>query len=197
MSNVATFYHNNAQVYPDVAYLAEFLAVNYSLDDQVIDGKFKDIGIEAVTLPDVEANWTVLESKRANTILYVGDTGKKIVRNGDQSSIDWRTDSWINICNFISELEIETLNVFLRNKKVAYTPAGQNLLISAVSKIGKNTPKTALLPTEKNKTMLQKTACLWCLRLRLFRKKFLKPHRHNAKPVLAHQSKSMSMTAVL
>lgn len=141
MSNVATFYHNNAQVYPDVAYLAEFLAVNYSLDDQVIDGKFKDIGIEAVTLPDVEANWTVLESKRANTILYVGDTGKKIVRNGDQSSIDWRTDSWINICNFISELEIETLNVFLRNKKVAYTPAGQNLLISAASKIGKKYTK--------------------------------------------------------
>lgn len=78
MSNVATFYHNNAQVYPDVAYLAEFLAVNYSLDDQVIDGKFKDIGIEAVTLPDVEANWTVLENKRANTILYVGDTGKRL-----------------------------------------------------------------------------------------------------------------------
>jgi hypothetical protein len=141
IANVATFYHDNAQIYPDVAYLAEFLAVNYSLDDQVIDGKYKDIGIVAVNLPDVEANWTVLESKRANTILYVGDTGKKCVRNGDQSSIDWRTDSWINICNFISELEIETLNVFLRNKKVAYTPSGQNLLISAASKIGKKYTK--------------------------------------------------------
>lgn len=141
IANTSTFYHDNAQLYPDVAYLAEFLAVNYSLDDQVIDGKFKDIGIEAVNLPDVETNWTVLESKRGNTILYIGDTGKKCVRNGDQSSIDWRTDSWVNICNFISELEIETLNVFLRNKKVAYTPAGQNLLISAASKIGKKYTK--------------------------------------------------------
>ena len=141
IANTSTFYHDNAQVYPDVAYLAEFLAVNYSLDDQVIDGKFKDIGIEAVNLPDVETNWTVLESKRGNTILYVGDTGKKIVRNGDQSSVDWRTDSWVNICNFISELEIETLNVFLRNKKVPYTPAGQNLLVSAASKIGKKYTK--------------------------------------------------------
>lgn len=136
IENTSTFYDDNAQVYPDVAYLAEFLSVNYSLDDQVIDGKFKDIGIEAVNLPDVEANWTVLENKRCNTILYVGDTGFKVVRNGDQSSIKWRTDSWVNICNFISELEIETLNVFLRNKKVSYTPKGQNLLISAVSKIG-------------------------------------------------------------
>lgn len=134
--NISTFYHDNAQVYPDVAYLAEFLAVNYSLDDQTIDGKFKDIGIEAVNLPDVETNWTVLESKRCNTILYIGDTGKKAVRNGDQASSSWRTDSWVNICNFISELEIETLNVFLRNKKIPYTTKGQNLLISAISKIG-------------------------------------------------------------
>lgn len=33
------------------------------------------------------------------------------------------------------------MNVFLRNKKVAYTPAGQNLLISAASKIGKKYTK--------------------------------------------------------
>lgn len=134
--NIAILFQDNAQLYPDVAYLAEALAVNYSLADQVIDMKFKDIGIAASTLPDPESNWKVLSSKRGNVILYIGDTGKKAVRNGDQVDSKWRTDSWVNICNFIAELEIEVLNVFLRNKKIAYTPKGQNKLVGAVSKIG-------------------------------------------------------------
>lgn len=131
---VATFYHDNAQVYPDVAYLATLQLVNYATANSVLDMKFKNLGsIPAVTLPDLNTNLTTLDNKRCNTITYWGTRDALCVRNGDQSSSLWRSDLWVNVCNFIAELKINVANVFLRNKKVPYTVAGQTLLTSAIT----------------------------------------------------------------
>lgn len=132
---VATFYHDNAQVYPDVAYLATLQSVNYSTANSVLDMKFKNLGsIPAVTFPDLNTNLTTLDNKRCNTITYWGTRDALCVRNGDQSSSLWRSDLWVNVCNYIAELKINVANVFLRNKKVPYTTAGQTLLTSAITK---------------------------------------------------------------
>lgn len=129
-------YDDNAQVYPEISYLANFLAVDYNAEDQAIAGKYKDAdGIAAVNFPDIETNVQTLNARRINTITGVIGQTIKFFREGVQSSSAWSTDGWVNVCNFISELEIEILNVFLRNKKVAYTQNGQNLLIAAASKI--------------------------------------------------------------
>lgn len=129
-------YDDNAQVYPDISYLANFLAVNYSGTDTTISGKFKDAdGIAAVNFPNIETNVAALKARRINTITGVVGQTVKYFREGVQSSSAWSTDGWVNVCNFIAELEIEILNVFLRNNKIAYTVNGQNLLIAAASKI--------------------------------------------------------------
>ena len=131
---VSTFYHDNAQVYPDVAYLATLQSVNYATANSVLDMKFKNLGsIPAVTLPDLNTNLTTLDNKRCNTITYWGTRDALCVRNGDQSSSLWRSDLWVNVCNFIAELKINVANVFLRNKKIPYTVAGQTLLTSAIT----------------------------------------------------------------
>lgn len=129
-------YDDNSQVYPDISYLANFLAVNYSGTDTTISGKFKDAeGIAAVNFPNIETNVAALNARRINTITGVVGQTVKYFREGVQSSPAWSTDGWINVCNFIAELEVEILNVFLRNNKIAYTVNGQNLLIAAASKI--------------------------------------------------------------
>lgn len=131
---VATFYHDNAQVYPDVAYLATLQSVNYATANSVLDMKFKNLGsIPAVNLPDLNTNLSTLDNKRCNTITYWGTRDALCVRNGDQSSNLWRSDLWVNVCNFIAELKINVANVFLRNKKIPYTVAGQTLLTSAIT----------------------------------------------------------------
>ena len=131
---VATFYHDNAQVYPDVAYLATLQSVNYATANSVLDMKFKNLGsIPAVNLPDLNTNLSTLDNKRCNTITYWGTRDALCVRNGDQSSNLWRSDLWVNVCNFIAELKINVANVFLRNKKIPYTVAGQTLLTSATT----------------------------------------------------------------
>ena len=132
---VSTFYHDNAQVYPDVAYLATLQSVNYSTSNSVLDMKFKNLGsIPAVNLPDLNTNLSTLDNKRCNTITYWGTRDALCVRNGDQASSLWRSDLWVNVCNFIAELKINVANVFLRNKKVPYTTAGQTLITSAITK---------------------------------------------------------------
>lgn len=129
-------YDDNAQVYPDMSYLGNFLAVNYNGNNTTISGKFKDAdGIAAVNFPDIETNVAALQARRINTITGIVGQTLKYFREGVQSSSAWSTDAWVNVCNFIAELEIEILNVFLRNNKVAYTVNGQNLLIAAASKI--------------------------------------------------------------
>lgn len=132
---VATFYHDNAQMYPDVAYLATLQSVNYATANSVLDMKFKNLGsIPAVNLPDLNTNLSTLDNKRCNTITYWGTRDALCVRNGDQASSLWRSDLWVNVCNYIAELKINVANVFLRNKKVPYTTAGQTLLTSAITK---------------------------------------------------------------
>jgi len=136
MAAVSYEYDDNSQVYPDVSYLATFLAVNYNNADSTITGKFKDAeGIPAVNFPDIETNVSTLSSRRINTITGVVGQSVKFFREGVQSSSQWSTDGWVNVCNFIAELEIEILNVFLRNNKISYTQNGQNLLVAAASKI--------------------------------------------------------------
>lgn len=129
-------YSDNGQTYPEISYLANFLAVNYNLANSTIAGKFKDAdGIAAVNFPDIETNVETLKSKRINTITGIIGQNVKYFRDGVQSGGAWSTDAWVNASNFISELEIEILNVFLRAKKVPYTQDGQNLLIAAATKI--------------------------------------------------------------
>jgi hypothetical protein len=128
-------YDDNPQVYPDISYLANFLAVNYSGRNTTIAGKFKDAdGISAVNFPNIETNVATLKDKRINTITGITGQNIKYFREGVQSSAAWSTDGWVNVCNFIAELEINILNVFLRTPKVAYTVDGQNLIISAAAK---------------------------------------------------------------
>lgn len=134
IQNVATFYHDNEQYYPDVAYIATLQAVDYSLADSVIDMKFKDLGtIPAVSFSSLTTQLAILENKRCNTITYWGTTDALCTRNGDNASSLWRSDLWVNTCNFIAELKTNVANVFLRNKKVPYTIAGQTLLTSAIT----------------------------------------------------------------
>jgi len=129
-------YHDNGQLYPEISYLANFLAVDYNQENSTIAGKYKDgEGIPAVSFPDIETNVQTLNARRINTITGVVGQTVKFFREGVQSSSAWTTDGWVNVCNFISDIEIEILNVFLRNKKVPYTIDGQNLLIAAASKV--------------------------------------------------------------
>lgn len=128
-------YDDNAQVYPEISYLANFLAVNYNQANSAIAGKFKDAeGIAAVNFPNIETNVNALAARRINTITGIVGQDTKFFREGSQSSATWSTDGWVNICNFIAELEVNILNVFLRSKKVPYTVDGQNLLIAAAAK---------------------------------------------------------------
>jgi len=128
-------YHHNAQVYPDVSYAALFLAVNYSLPNSTITGKFKQLdGIDPSPL--TETQLSVLVARRINCYVYIGNTSR-VVREGTQGLDTWYTDTLVNLDNFREELQVEVYNVFLRNPKVPYTAAGQNLLVSAVAKIGR------------------------------------------------------------
>ena len=128
-------YDDNQQVYPELSYLANFLAVDYNGTNTTISGKFKDAeGISAVNFPDIETNVATLKSRRINTLTGIVGQTIKYFREGVQSSSAWSTDGWVNVCNFIAELEINVLNVFLRNPKISYTTDGQNLLLSAVAK---------------------------------------------------------------
>lgn len=128
-------YDDNAQYYPDISYLANFLAVDYSGQNTTITGKFKDAeGIPAVNFPDIETNVSTLSSKRINTLTGIVGQTIKYFREGNQSGSAWSTDGWVNACNFIAELEINILNAFLRTNKIPYTTDGQNILLAVASK---------------------------------------------------------------
>ena len=129
----STVYHDNAQVYPDVSYCAFALATNYSLPDAAITMKFKQLdGIEPSPL--TESQLAVLNSRRINSYVYIGNTART-VREGVQALDTWFTDTLVNLDNFREELQVEVYNVFLRQPKVPYTSAGQNMLVSAAAKI--------------------------------------------------------------
>lgn len=126
-------YHNNPQVYPDVSYAALALSVNYALENSTLTMKFKQLtGIE--TVPLTETQLSALASRRINTYVSMGNSSS-VVREGVQSADSWFTDSHVNLSNYKEELQVEVFNVFMRNKKVPYTAAGQDLLVSAATKI--------------------------------------------------------------
>lgn len=129
----SVFYHNNPQVYPDVSYAALALSVNYALENSTLTMKFKQLtGIE--TVPLTETQLSALASRRINTYVSMGNSSS-VVREGVQSADSWFTDSHVNLSNYKEELQVEVFNVFMRNKKVKYTSAGQDLLVSAAAKI--------------------------------------------------------------
>lgn len=129
----SVMYHNNPQVYPDVSYAALALSVNYALENSTLTMKFKQLtGIE--TVPLTETQLSSLKARRINTYVSMGNSSS-VVREGVQSADSWFTDSHVNLSNYKEELQVEVFNVFMRNKKVKYTSAGQDLLVSAASKI--------------------------------------------------------------
>lgn len=129
----SVFYHNNPQVYPDVSYAALALSVNYALENSTLTMKFKQLtGIE--TVPLTETQLSALASRRINTYVSMGNSSS-VVREGVQSADSWFTDSHVNLSNYKEELQVEVFNVFMRNKKVPYTASGQDLLVSAATKI--------------------------------------------------------------
>lgn len=129
----AAFWHDNEQVYPDVSYLALALSVNYSLSDAAITLKFKELdGIEPAGL--TETMLAVLTARNINCYTRVGNNART-VREGTQAAATWYTDTRVNLDNFREELQVEVYNAFLRNPKIPYTAAGQDLLVSAAAKI--------------------------------------------------------------
>lgn len=129
----SVMYHNNPQVYPDVSYAALALSVNYALENSTLTMKFKQLtGIE--TVPLTETQLSSLKARRINTYVSMGNSSS-VVREGVQSADSWFTDSHVNLSNYKEELQVEVFNVFMRNKKVQYTSAGQDLLVSAAAKI--------------------------------------------------------------
>lgn len=129
----SVMYHNNPLVYPDVSYAALALSVNYALENSTLTMKFKQLtGIE--TIPLTETQLSSLKARRINTYVSMGNSSS-VVREGVQSADSWFTDSHVNLSNYKEELQVEVFNVFMRNKKVKYTSAGQDLLVSAAAKI--------------------------------------------------------------
>lgn len=129
----SVMYHNNPQVYPDVSYAALALSVNYAQENSTLTMKFKQLtGIE--TVPLTETQLSSLKARRINTYVSMGNSSS-VVREGVQSADSWFTDSHVNLSNYKEELQVEVFNVFMRNKKVKYTSAGQDLLVSAAAKI--------------------------------------------------------------
>lgn len=128
-------YHDNPQRYPDVSILAYMLSVNYQLKDSTVTAKFKTLpGIETVQL--TETQWQILKNKGYNTYTAIGNSSRTY-REGTSEDSAWYMDTVINLDNFVEDLSVNVYNVFLRNKKVPYTAAGQGLLIDACRDTGK------------------------------------------------------------
>lgn len=135
LQNTFTFYHNNAQIYPEISYMAKLLSVNYALADAALTMKFKDMpGIS--TVPVTETQLTALQERRCNTFVAIGNAAQTI-RDGVQAAEGWFSDSRVNLDNFVEELQVAIFNVFLRKPKIPYTQAGQDMLISAAQEIAR------------------------------------------------------------
>lgn len=127
------YYHDQAAYYPDMALLAMLLSVDYSQRNSTITAKFKDlVGIPTVGL--TETQWSVLEGKGYNTFTLTGNTAR-VNREGTTGNVAWFMDDVVNLDNFVEELQVAEYNVFLRNGKVPYSPAGQALLEDALQQV--------------------------------------------------------------
>ena len=131
---VVCVYHDNAQRYPDVSILAYMLSVNYRIANSTVTAKFKVLpGIETVQL--TETQWTTLQAKGYNTYTAIGNNSRTY-RDGSTDDTGWWMDTVINLDNFVEDLSVTVYNVFLRNKKIPYTRAGQMLLVDACKDVG-------------------------------------------------------------
>lgn len=133
LKRTSIIYHHNESSYPDMSYIALALSTNYALENSTLTMKFKQLdGI--ATSPLTETQVSNLDARNVNCYVLMGNSSS-IIREGKQCADTWFTDSLVNLDNYKEELQVEVYNVFLRNKKVPYTTAGQNLLVSACSKI--------------------------------------------------------------
>lgn len=129
----SVIYHHAPSQYPEMSYIALALSVNYALQDSTLTMKFKQLdGIS--TSPLTETQVAALDANNCNCYVLMGNNSS-VVREGKQSADTWFTDSHVNLSNYKEELQVEVYNVFLRNKKLPYTTAGQNKLVSAAAKI--------------------------------------------------------------
>lgn len=127
----ATLWHDNPQYFPDVSYMAEALSPNYALNDSTITLKFKDL--DGIPTSAVDTTMvSALTSRNINCFTAVGNNART-VRQGTNAKTNIWTDTYINICNFVEELQTDVYNVFLRNKKVPFSKNGQNLVVSAIT----------------------------------------------------------------
>jgi hypothetical protein len=127
-------YHDNIQAYPEVSIMAYMLHVNYRLQDSTVTAKFKQLpGIGTVVL--TETQLSTLKAKGYNTYTAIGNSARTY-RDGTTDSAGWYLDTVINLDNFVEDLSVNVFNVFLRNKKVPYTRAGQMLLVDACNDTG-------------------------------------------------------------
>ena len=136
-TRTATFFDDDVEVYPGMAYLAILLSVDYSGAATALTMKFKNlVGIPPVNFVgvDPETAVSVLNSRRANTFTIVGN-GARVVREGVQASTIWFSDDRSNIDNFINDLLTNIYNVFLTTPKVPYTSAGEMLIHNAEAQV--------------------------------------------------------------
>ena len=128
-------YHDNAQRYPDVSILAYMLHVDYRQQDSTVTAKFKQLpGIETVQLS--ETDWATLQNKGYNSYTAIGNASKTYRDGGTSGSTGWYMDTVVNLDNFLEDLSANVYNVFLRNKKIPYTRAGQLLLVDPCQDTG-------------------------------------------------------------
>ncbi len=133
LKRTSIIYYHNSAAYPDMSYIALALSTNYALENSTLTMKFKQLdGIATSPLTETQVN--ALDARNVNCYVLMGNSSS-IIREGKQCADTWFTDSLVNLDNYKEELQVEVYNVFLRNKKVPYTTAGQNLLVSACSKI--------------------------------------------------------------
>lgn len=126
-------YHNNAYYYPEASMLSYALSVNYAAANSTITTKFKTLqGIP--TVPLTVSEYSALQGKRINTYTAVGNNTRTF-REGTEGDASWFIDDLINLDNFREELQVAVYNVFLQNKKVAYTVGGIAKLYAAMSGI--------------------------------------------------------------
>lgn len=127
-------YHSDATLYPDVSILAYMLAVDYQVQDATVTAKFAKLpGISTVSL--TETQWSTLQGKGYDTYVTVGNSSITYRDGGTEDPSYWM-DSTINLDNFVEDLSVNILNVFLRNKKVPYTRRGQMMLVDAARNTG-------------------------------------------------------------
>lgn len=132
-TRTAVVYSDDTQTYADASAMARLLGVDYAATNSTLTMKFKDLpGI--ATVPLTETQLSNLESRRINTFVAIGNNSR-CFREGVMASSTYFMDDRTNLDNFVEQLQVAVYNVFLRNKKVPYTPAGQSLLSSACAQI--------------------------------------------------------------